>query len=269
MQNLGQVASHNTFETSDWTDHLKDVNAIEWDVWPLHNWIVSHDFNVGAGHLEGYIKGLYDWHIAHPNHDLLTVNIEIKSREGWKVGDFESIIRGKPGALRFDSPDVLFRPTDLGVWGRDTKGYYNESLTGLVKAHGWPDITSYKNKVMFVLNGGDHVMDTYFAERPLVDNSTGTWSTAMGVAPICFVMCSLDNQRTSDFIVIWNGEYDQFPTWTGNPGDNLLRRAYRVNIGNEEMVKGNIVPAENAIKAKYINYLAYDKTKNAFWTLLS
>jgi len=34
------------------------------------------------------------------------------------------------------------------------------------------------------------------------------------------------------------------------------------------MVKGDLVPAENAMKDKYINYLAYDHTKNAFWMRL-
>src|SRR5580658_6673801 len=123
LHKIGQVGSHNTYTTADWTSHLADVNAVELDIWPLHNWIVSHNFDTGAGNLDGYMKDLKDWRRTHPNHDLLTVFLEIKSKEGWKVGDFESILLRK-----FDSPD-LFRPVDLAAWGRTGRdGYPGLSL---------------------------------------------------------------------------------------------------------------------------------------------
>lgn len=265
MHTLGQVASHNTYDTTDWTSHFTDVNAVELDVWPLSGWIVCHNFDpAGARMLVDYMYDLSKWHKANPDHDLLTVFIEIKSREGWKVGDFESIIRG-----RFNDSRELFRPTDLGIWGRDQKGYYDISLKGSVQTNGWPEVTSLKNKIMFVINGGGHVTETYLAERPLFNTVTGTWSTEMGVAPICFMMSTLNDQRDgSQFIVLFNEKYNDFPALITRPADNCLRRAYQVDVGNDDMVKGNLVPAQNAMKDKYINYLAYDQTKNAFWMRL-
>jgi hypothetical protein len=113
LNTIGQIASHNTYTNSDWSSHFKSVNAIELDVWPLHNWIGSHVFDVGAGNLDGYMSDLATWRAAHRNHDLLTVFIEIKSGEGWKVPHFESIL------LSQVQRSEMFCPMDLVEWGKE------------------------------------------------------------------------------------------------------------------------------------------------------
>jgi hypothetical protein len=261
MHEVGQIASHNTNTNSDWIAHLKYVNAVELDVWPLSNWIVSHDFNVGAGDLDGYMKDLADWRENNPDHDLITVFFEIKSKEGWRVPDFESIL------LRQFNRSEMFSPRDLVKWGVD-KGSTAHSLRALVKDLGWPTFSEVKNKIMFVLNNsGDHVVDTYLAERPL--RSESSWSTDTGTLPLCFVMSSADDTRTGyRNIVIFNNEYNNWPDESMLPEDRCLRRAYVVKSGNDEMVNGDQSVATNLMINKKINYLCYDSVENAFNTPL-
>jgi hypothetical protein len=247
MQNIGQIASHNTNTNSNWVAHLDHVNAVELDVWPLNNWLVSHDFDVGAGHLEGYMKDLADWRAAHPDHDLITVFIEIKSKEGWKVEDFESIL------TRHLQPSDLFCPRDLVTWAA-RKRFAASTLRALVQGCGWPTFSEVQRKVMFVINNaGDHVVDTYLAERAL----------GSGSDPLCFVMSSESDNRTGhENIVIFNGEYDALATSGAHA--NCLRRAYLVKSGNDELVNGDTSVATGLMKDKKINYLAYDVVDNAF-----
>jgi hypothetical protein len=257
MHTVGQIASHNTNLTSDWTSHLANVNAVELDVWPRSNWRVSHAFDVGAGTLAGYMKDLKNWRAAHKNHDLLTIFIEIKSKEGWRVPDFEELL------LSGVDRNEMFTPKDLADWGNKQGGQL--PLRWLVRSHGWPTFAEVKGKVMFVVNNnGDHVVDTYLAERPLG-----------GTAPICFVMSSLADRRKGwETIVIFNGEYAELAMVvtvpprapSALPADHCLRRAYSVPQGNDEMVRGDTSIAAELMKKKLINYLAYDETKNAFWT---
>lgn len=260
MHKIGQIASHNTYTNSNWIEHLDHVNAFELDVWPLHNWTVSHAFDVGAGHLEGYMEDLAAWRKQHPDHDLITVFIEIKSKEGWQVPHFESIL------LKHFKRSDMFRPMDLVNWGQHKASA--TSLRELVKQDGWPTFEEVKNKIMFVLNNdGDHVTETYLAERPLRDG--GSWSNQSGSLPLCFVMSSESDRRPGyENIVIFNGTYDELPNLSQAPDDKCLRRAYEVKSGNDEMASGKPGVATNLITDKWINYLCYDEVDHAFSTNL-
>jgi len=264
MQDVGQIASHNTNTNSDWISHLDHVNAVELDVWPLDNWTVSHNFDVNAGHLDGYMSDLAKWRKKHTNHDLITVFLEIKSKEGWRVDDFESIL------LRHFRRTNLFSPMDLVKWGRRNQSTAR-TLRELVEDKGWPAFSEVKNQVMFVVNNdGDHVVNTYLAERPLVKGRSWSGVRDRKSWPLCFVMSSRDDARTGcENIVIFNDVYDGWPT-PPDPSDNkCLRRAYEVKSGNDEMAKhGQTEPARRLMKDKGINYLCYDQVENAFWTPL-
>lgn len=250
LNKIGQIASHNTYaQDSDWSTQLDYVNAVELDVWPLHNWIVSHAFDIGAGHLIGYMNDLKNWRERNQNHDLLTVFIEIKSKEGWKVTDFESIL------CEHLNTEDMFTPNHLLEWAGNNPERNYSTLKELVQQKGWPQLKHVKNKVMFVLNSGSsHVVDTYLDERQVFNDN-----------PLCFVMSSEDDSRNgSENIVIFNGEYDSFEKTSTPPRDNCLRRAYQVNVGNDEMNEGNKKPATRLMKDKQINYLAYDNVEGAF-----
>lgn len=264
MQDVGQIASHNTNTNSNWIEHLDHVNAVELDVWPLHNWIVSHNFDVGAGNLDGYMADLAKWHKNHPDHDLITVFFEIKRKEGWKVDDFEKIL------LRNFRRSAMFRPMDLVKWAKKkNQSSTATNLRKLVKETGWPTFAEVKNKIMFVINNdGDHVVDTYLAERPLVREHAWSGSRFRMSWPLCFVMSSRGDKRTGyRNIVIFNHTYADWPASADN-SDNCLRRAYEVGSGNDEMVNRQLDPARRLMQDKAINYLCYDYVNHAFWTLV-
>ena len=117
---------------------------------------------------------------------------------------------------------------------------------------------------------GDDVIDSYMAERPVMttDGQGNTiWSTQTDVAPTFFVMSGVNEIK--DNILLKNGELTEFADLSSAPNDNLLRRAYRVNQGNDEMNAGHPTIAENLMKKKWINYLCYDNVEGAFWTSLA
>lgn len=257
MQNVGQISSHNTSQNySAWRDAFDYANSVELDVWPLSNWIVSHDFASEAGNLEDYMKELYTWKQDRKEHDLITVFIEIKSREGWRVDDFESIL------LQKFKPEDMFRPSDLIKWSGAQAGSSIHWLRDIVKLYGWPKFSDeiVKDKIMFVINGDNHVTDTYLAER-----SHGPVNTLKGKLPLCFMMSKIDHDRSGyQNIVILNEEYKDWEGNTLSVPENCLRRAYTVKKGNDEMVKGRLSVAKKQMKNQKINYLCYDDVKNAF-----
>jgi hypothetical protein len=282
IQSVGQIASHNTYEhggdwyseKNDWRSNLDWVDAVELDVWPSKDWLVAHHGHSG-GHLEAYIQNLADWRKKpeNLNHDLITVFIEIKSGAGWRVGDFESCLVDH-GLARSD----MYKPLDLAAWAK-SRGFAGLTLRDLVKAHGWPTFKEVKNKIMFVVNGVDHALYTYFDERPLVSGSQ--WNTDQSTQPVCFVMTSwTDLRRDYQSVVFLNDTYNGWPDPSAvSAGDrnaydlakNCLWRAYDVKDGNAEMVGDpkDLTVATKLMKNKKINYLAYDDTKNAFWTSLT
>jgi hypothetical protein len=261
MQAVGQVVSHNTMSTwghKPWTTVFNMVNAVELDVWPALDWKVAHWFSDSGDSLKVYLDALVSYRkkvtAAHP---LLIVFIEIHDNKGWNVADFQTIIRD-----RFDQ-NALFMPNHLRQWARAQPGASRtDSLRDLVHKVGWPTYGSQANKVMFVLNCGTNhnVLLSYLKEAP-----------GLAWGQICFPMLepteTYNNWDKLDEVVIFNEEYAKFPAAVRPDQKNCLRRAWKVDVGGEELKK-NRSEASKAIKAKHINFLAYDEVENAFSTPL-
>lgn len=119
------------------------------------------------------------------------------------------------------------------------------------------------NKVLFVLNCGGNrdVLRTYMDEAP---------ETPKGQT--CFGMIEPTdryggNWNSIDDIVIFNETYAGYKSTVPSAQRNCLRRAWKVDVGNEELARddsSNRHPATKAMRDKSINFLAYDDIKNAF-----
>jgi hypothetical protein len=65
-------------------------------------------------------------------------------------------------------------------------------------------------------------------------------------------------------VAIFNETYDEYGKFRKTSETNCLRRAWKVNVGNDDLAAGKPHKAGEAMKNKRINFLAYDTITNAF-----
>lgn len=162
-----QKSSHNSFQKHEaLIDQLvyHRIRSIELDLhkskglfWgkTSQNWYVYHhaaDTDTMCHRLSDCLDELRSFHDANPNHEVVTVFLDIKS--GW-----ESSIMPADLDARIHShlpTSMVFRPTDLvsSCSGQST-------LQGAASTCGWPYLRNMRGKFIFVLTGSSSHLNSY------------------------------------------------------------------------------------------------------------
>jgi hypothetical protein len=141
------------------------------------NWYIYHD--CAEGHLRTTVNTLGDaldlfkaFHDAQPQHEVVTVYLELASNEGLKGSrsefssyspdELDELIRGRLGNA------VLFTPADLLAWGGERPDATG-SLHRVVSTLGWPTTDDLRGKFIFLIHGEASDEAQYFGLSPEPD----------------------------------------------------------------------------------------------------
>lgn len=300
-----QVTAHNSYENyGDMNYLLGKVNSIEYDVHPSSNWGVYHtDGNYSAtkcNHsLNICLKDVRDYHDANKNHPPITIFIEIKNDDGFKVSDFNGIFCGKTRNTTDggrSSDDAVFACNELYRPG-DLLGKYKTLREAAFKGT-WGTLENLKGKIIFVINGPSSSLKKYMNETTLTkgDNANRKEASAFVMVDDAEKPSAIDtlcNDRNFSFgnkkskckdknkyfddlssqnkngsrhinnIVFFNSTCN---TWNNDYGlgrrirlGNLVSRGYFCDYQDNPNEAVNIL-----INKANLNFVAYDGIENAF-----
>lgn len=278
-----QVGSHNTYyqkfkgDSSAWSAVLDYTKAIEFDVWPFNGWKVYHNVPTEtycSDHLNQCLKKIRDWHDRHAGHDPITIFLEMKATEGFKVDSLNGLLcgptrgstlggRGTDDAIFACSE--LFRPGDLLKGGQG-------SLREAAQAGAWPRLDAMKGKIVFVINSeyASNIAKYLTESQNTVTPSNGRDQASAFVAvpvysanDITSVPTQLSgyNHALAKQVVFYNSECKQ---WTATLSQlirdaNYLSRGYYCGDNNNPRLFEN-----TWIDVDAINFVAYDNIEYAY-----
>jgi Phosphoinositide phospholipase C, Ca2+-dependent len=243
-----QKSSHNSFQKQEAIlDQMiyHRIRSLELDIhhskgpdWPItpQDWYVYHDadddWETTCHRLSDCLDELRSFHDAYPQHEVVTVFLDLK--DDWRSGvdpwDLD---------LRIDDhmpSSMLYRPIDL-AW-RCGSG----SLQTAASTCGWPFLRDLRGKFIFALTGDIDKLDEY-----VLDGAQALFRTAF-VAPKLKHLDLLDDQN-HNYAVFFNMETDH-QDWAANVGmRHFISRSYYVN--DEDLW--------NDAESFGVNHLATDK----------
>jgi hypothetical protein len=119
-------------------------------------WSVNHVGGYGGAmdqQLPVYLADLARWHDANPNHDVVTVVLDLKGggpldKNAKATSELSARL---DGALKDSLKDTIFRPQDLR----------GNSATLLDGAKNWPSLKALTGKFIFCLSGSGDLKDAY------------------------------------------------------------------------------------------------------------
>ncbi len=147
----------------------------DWDVYHIGGGSGDH-----CGHLSQCLAKLRIWHDGHPNHDVITVWIELKSQ--WEVGGHHPVDLDN-NRLEQDLRGLLYTPGDLL---RNCPGA--ATLQDAVTNCGWPTLESLRGKFIIVLMGDDQrQLANYLDDVNQYRGGYGVGNNGYHGNKICFV----------------------------------------------------------------------------------
>jgi hypothetical protein len=278
-----QVASHNTYDqnfkgdSSAWAAVLDYTKVIEFDVWPYDGWRVYHNVAGQSNcndHLNQCLKKVRDWHDRHKDHDPITIFLEMKSTEGFKVADLDGMLCGPTRGSTLGgrgSNDAIFACSELFRPGNLLNGRYT-SLRDAARAGAWPSLDEMKGKILFVVNSeyASNINKYLTESKNTVTPSNGRDQANAFVAvpvysdsDITGVPTQLSgyNHDLAKQVVFYNAECNQ---WTAALGQrireaNYLSRGYYCGDNNAPSLFET-----TWIDTDMINFVAYDNIEYAY-----
>ena len=120
------------------------------------DWFVYHaswDPGTTCNRLSNCLDEVAAWHNANPNHEVITVFLDLKSdwqSGGWNPSNLDTLLNNKLGS-------AIYRPSHINnaCSGNNT---LQKAVTGNCA---WPDLEDMQGRVVFALTGGDSKLTTY------------------------------------------------------------------------------------------------------------
>lgn len=285
-----QAASHNTYYNKfkgsgdDWHKVLDYTSVIEFDVWSYDSWKVYHNV---AGEtychmdLNGCLKVVRAWHDQHKDHDPITIFLEMKSVEGFRVPDLNGLLCGPTRGSRLGGRgkndaiftcDELFRPGDLLRAGI-AKGQVYPSLREAAQAGAWPSLAELKGKIIFVMGSGHESPTAKYLAETKLEVAPGPGrdqavafivygvSSDSDITGVPHQLADYDH-RLARQVIFYNGECGNWkPAWAQLiRKNNYLSRGYY--CGGKNL---NARTFESRwIGDNLLNFVAYDKVEVAY-----
>jgi len=182
-------SSHNSYERAEpmldqltWDpnkNYQGGCRQLELDIWRHSNqtvdfWKVGHT-NGGNISLSFYLQQIANWHTLQPNHDFISIVLDIKSTDG-VYSNLVNEIDNYIGRYFLDKvpAENLFTPGKILQPGTD--------LVSSLRAKGWPTLCNLTGNFMFVLSGYEKWKSFYadqttnttlcFADKEELDNDS-------------------------------------------------------------------------------------------------
>ncbi len=224
-----QKSSHNSYERQEaLLDQMiyHRIRSLELDIhrgkgsrWPSRygDWYVYHvdipGLNSTTCHrLSDCLQELRAFHLAFPQHEVVTIFIDLKDDWGW--GQYPSNLDSRI-ATHLPS-NWVYTPSELQAAcpGATT---LQQSVTG---ACGWPSLSSLRGQFIFALTGGTSKLLGYAAS-----NSTATSHTAF-IAPEITGSGEIDDRS---WVVFFNMDSSHSPLASSVDAAGFVGRAYGLN----------------------------------------
>lgn len=255
----GQVsfkASHNSYDRDEmpitdqltWSaqhPHQAGCRGLEVDIVEAPNlwlWSVQHGGgDQGAADMQfvEYLRHLRHWSEFHPNHDVITITVDLKSKSKDSrqfPRYFDLVVNECLGAERLYTPRQL-----LGS---------HSNLVAAAMSDGWPTLSELRGKFILCLSGEDEVTKRGYARGrrrlSFVDQRFRSRDAYPSTTVGDRVFFNFDTSESW----AWDRRLRWFATQRG-----LITRAY---VLNEENVW-------NKVRAAEANILATDKVRNQSW----
>jgi hypothetical protein len=252
-------ASHNSYDRKEsshqslaWHPHDKGrdgCRGLEYDIWrhtddsdgrSLKFFTVAH-LTSGGPPFGDYLGQLLSWHLAQPDHDVVSVLVDIKSSGGSEKTfpqEIDNYLRA------WFSADLIYTPGMLSP--------NSDNFVAYVKANGWPDVEALRGKFVFVLSGNEKWKAYYAHHEPR--------------ARLCFADRDWDDGKpasipTSGERVIYSSNLHSgnFKKWKPSVGSlraaNLIARGYVINSDS----------LWQKCKEAKLNVIATDKIEGHAW----
>ncbi|MDY7233286.1 Ca2+-dependent phosphoinositide-specific phospholipase C [Hyalangium rubrum] len=228
---LRQKSSHNSYQRHEAVlDQLvyHRIRSLEFDIhtgksgWSktAGNWFVYHDDNepeTTCHRLSDCLEELRAFHLANPNHEVVTVWVDLKDpfETGRLPQDLDArITTHLPSAWLFKPSDVMAACPGVSS--------LQAALTG---ACTWPTHTALRGRFVFVLTGGD-VSSSTSKLNTYVSNGTTATSRVAFIAPD---LKSTSGIGTRQYAVFFNMENTYAPLSTDVHLANFIGRVWGVN----------------------------------------
>lgn len=256
---LMMKASHNSYERDEsileqlnWDpeeNYQGGCRNIELDIWRHSNqweglFTVDHDSGNAGKNLSDYLNIFSAWHNSNPDHDVISVMLDIKSANG----NYELF----PGEIDwylkkyFLDRKYLFTPGDILIDGMDL-------VESIQERKEWPSLGELKGKFMFILSGNETWKSYYaeqltpcnllFSDKEFSDNDTSLTPPESGNRII------FNFKLYAEHFSVWQNTIPPFRQ------ANFLTRMY---TANDETLW-------NLSKQAGINIIATDKIVNSTW----
>lgn len=118
-----------------------------------NQWSVGHvgGYSSGERQLSQFLNELRAWSIENPNHDVVTLYLDLKEVQDGFADDIDSYVR-----TYLDRP--IYRPVEL-MGSQDT-------LEKGARYNGWPTLNALRGKFIIVLSGDADAKEEYAHEDP-------------------------------------------------------------------------------------------------------
>lgn len=231
---LQQKSTHNTYERHEaLMDQLvyHRVRSVELDIhngksgWSkvAGNWFVYHDnFSTGTTchRLSDCLEELRAFHLANPNHEVVTVWVDLK--DAFETGRMPVDLDNR---ITTHLPSSwLFKPSDV-MAACPGQGSLQAALTGSCT---WPTHTALRGKFIFVLTGGDVSSSTTRLNTYVSNGSTATTRLAF-IAPD---LTSASGISAKNYVVFFNMASGSASVASSVHLANFIGRVWGVNTSN-------------------------------------
>lgn len=239
---IRQKSAHNTFERDEqYADVLlhHHIRSVEFDI---HNakeigqWNIYHEHlndPTSVRQLTDGVKLLQQFHDLNPNHEVVTVFVDIKNalNSNHTSAQFDEIISTLP----------LWTPVE-------TMGKYSSLSEGILK-NGWPSLSSLRGKFIFVIT--DHI-----------DCETGCYVSKEDDAYVRKAFVALQDMSsyiTCDYKVFYNLEYTNRAIAATVHANGFVSRVYKSGDGVSTSEEWNslVEYKVNHLATNLVNYHEY------------
>jgi len=249
LNNVYRLSGHNNFQESvispgngGFYRSMDFTRVIELDVHASNNlgtwnWSVRH---IGSGNKNncgygttgdkpfGYcIDDIKQWHLDHPNHDVIILFIDLKS--DWNENNNNQTPADLDQRLLSLVPnaDMIYKPRDL-LGNNMSSNFGNMRLAA--QQNNWPSMGDLTGKLMFVLTGEGADVSAYIADRSLdaVAFSAASVSSVNNVVNLPSIGVGLKND-----IVFYNIQRKNISNGGGvfSSGNRYINRAWGHAVG--------------------------------------
>lgn len=261
LNNVYRLAGHNNFQESvispqngGFYQTIFFTRVLELDVHASNNpstwnWSVRHRAipfgcsgncnNCGYGTTGdkpfGFcIDDIKQWHLAHPNHDVIILFIDLK--DPWNSGANQTPVDLDQRLLSLvPNADMIYKPRDL-LGNNLSSNDGNMRLAA--QQNNWPSMGDLTGKLMFVLTGEGADVNTYISDRSLdaVAFSAASVSTISDVVNLPYIGVGLKND-----VVFYNMQRNNISNGAGTfaSGNRYITRTWGTVAGWPKVFTNN------------------------------